>query len=698
MCNNEEIKPVFLVIPPFHSINRPSLGVSLLKAAAEKEGFPTELIYLNLRFAEHIGPYLHEWITDKPMGQLLGEFIFSHLLFERNERAVEQYVKEVLQEDNEIHSLIEHFPDKSLSEIVLHLIKKAYDCYKNEVEKILTRQPWVLGVTSSFQQNCGAVYLIKLIKDRNPNIITMMGGGNCESEMGEELFSCFNYIDYIGQGEGDKSFVELLRSLQYDDGKRYVPGILTRMAQPLADSSTSLGSETLDDLPYPDFDDYFDQLDAASFKNQIVPGLVMESSRGCWWGEKKKCTFCGLNGEGIAFRSKSPQRILDELNDLVKKYGIGRVLLVDSILDMNYFKTVIPRLAANPIAELVCETKANLTKEQVKMLAEANIRMIQPGIESLSDHSLQLMQKGTTAVQNIQLIKWSTELGVFVMWNHLCGFPEEKNESEKIDEICEMIHHLQPPANTAVIHLDRFSPYFEDPEQYGLVPVSVPTPYKHVYPFEYKSLKKLACYYQSDFLKAKLKGEIFKRLKKTTSNWCKAYPRSHLVAIPRKKSLIIIDTRSCRQQIWIRLTGIDRSIYEYCDKAQKLSKILDYFKADVAESDLKLSIQRLIDKRLIMNVSGKYLSLAVYPTNAYKNFLQVCPAGTLTYRHSNKLRSFLKRVIQSKSLLKTAVTLIYEKVSHIYESLGTALLTKTLWCVIGLLYKVENDVKKETAF
>jgi magnesium-protoporphyrin IX monomethyl ester (oxidative) cyclase len=63
--------------------------------------------------------------------------------------------------------------------------------------------------------------------------------------------------------------------------------------------------QDLDGLPYPTFDDYFAQLRTTSFAKRVLPALVMETSRGCWWGAKHHCTFCGLNAEGMAFRSKS---------------------------------------------------------------------------------------------------------------------------------------------------------------------------------------------------------------------------------------------------------------------------------------------------------------------------------------------------------------------------------------------------------
>jgi len=52
------------------------------------------------------------------------------------------------------------------------------------------------------------------------------------------------------------------------------------------------------------------------------------------------------------------------------------------------------------------EVKANLTRVQVSALRAAGVTRIQPGIESLSDHVLKLIGKGTCGLRNVQLLKW----------------------------------------------------------------------------------------------------------------------------------------------------------------------------------------------------------------------------------------------------------------------------------------------------
>ena len=101
----------------------------------------------------------------------------------------------------------------------------------------------------------------------------------------------------------------------------------------------------MDALPVPDFDDYFDLLARDPALYGATPSLLMETSRGCWWGAKSHCTFCGLNGGAMGFRSKGADRVLAELDALRSRWPLQNVSVVDNILDMKYFGTLLPRLA-----------------------------------------------------------------------------------------------------------------------------------------------------------------------------------------------------------------------------------------------------------------------------------------------------------------------------------------------------------------
>ena len=290
-----------------------------------------------------------------------------------------------------------------------------------------------MGFTSVFQQHVASLALARLIKQARPDIFVVLGGANCEGVMGAETVRQFPFVDAVVSGEGDQVFPELVQRVLDGTPVGGLQGVRTRdsVASEFgkAQFSTAPPIRNLDELPYPDFGDYFAQFEASRYGREWQPNLFFETSRGCWWGEKMHCTFCGLNGATMAFRSKSPQRALDELVTLAERHPGCNVQVVDNILDMNYFKTLVPELAARRVGlDLFYETKSNLKKDQIRLLRAAGIRFIQPGIESFSDTVLTLMRKGVSGLQNIQVLKWCKELGVEPNWNLLFGFPGEPPE------------------------------------------------------------------------------------------------------------------------------------------------------------------------------------------------------------------------------------------------------------------------------
>ena len=239
--------------------------------------------------------------------------------------------------------------------------------------------------------------------------------------------------------------------------------------------------------------------------------IQFETSRGCWWGERHHCTFCGLNGATMTYRSKSSQRALDELVALTDRYPGHPVSVVDNILDHRYFKDFMPALAARRLGlELFYEVKANLKKAQVSLLRDAGVRVIQPGIESFSTRVLNLMRKGERGLHNIQLLKWCKELGVTPVWNLLWGFPGEPPEEYRaMADLLPLLTHLAPPISAMPIRLDRFSPNFDQAEALGLTAVEpVPAVSPHL-PVSARGRRESRVLLQLQLSRATGRGELY---------------------------------------------------------------------------------------------------------------------------------------------------------------------------------------------
>ncbi len=654
-------RQVVLVVPPFQMPKLPALGVSQMKANLERAGYPTRLLYLNVGYADAIGIDAYNWISSDTDTAMLGEYIFSHCLFDHSDEQFDRYLAEY-----DIDAMIEPIALACGGEpgerLLRRWIAQAREFCEVARERVLDANPWVVGLTSTFQQNCASLAILRQVKRARPDVVTVIGGANCESVMGEELFVRFPEIDWLGQGECDLSIVELVERLSRGEHDKRVPGFLSRHYPEMTLRAQVLTGDDMDRMPYPDFSEYVEALAGSAVGPRVNAALALESARGCWWGAKQHCTFCGLNGQTMAFRSKSPDRFVEELQAVTDQTGYRLVAMADNILDMQYFKSVLPQLAERGDVQLFYETKANLSREQVRMLAQANVSMIQPGIESLSDHTLKLMRKGCSVMQNVQLLKWCGEYGIRVGWNHLYGFPGEKEEElDDVAAVAHRIHHLTPPSNTGVLHVDRFSPHFNQADEFGIAPIKPRTSYGYVYPFEHEALERLAYTYESDFLNAKEDSPGCAKLIKIVKRWQAAHGRAFLLAMPRTRSLWFIDSRPCNWRPLHRVTGLTRSVYEACDKARTRADLVKRFAGESPEAEVDAALAKLVKRSLVLRYGEKYLALATDP--AERIVTEYLPGPNIkpqAGRYPLKLR--LKRLLAEKNLFAAVADRLAQRV------------------------------------
>jgi len=608
---------VTLVSMPFSFFNRPALGISLLRGALLRDGIDCDIQYLQLSFAKMIGPDLYRQIAQCAPRTLLGEWLFAQALFGDLLPEPQKYIDDILS----------HFRDDFSEDLFSELphIRSMVNDYLEGCLETVSWEPYtVIGFSTTFAQNLSSLALARRIKDIWSDKIVVFGGGNCEGEMGIELHRRFPFIDYICSGESDWLFPELVQRLSAGHNVEDLPGLVYRRdGETIANGTQAPPVFDLDALPLPDFDDYFIQLEQSGLA--LKPDdirLMLETSRGCWWGEKSHCTFCGLNSDTLVYRSKTSQRALEEFTHLAHRYpAIHGIEVVDKILDMHYFQDVIPGLIQlNLGLNIFYFTKANLNRNQLSMLKRAGIQRIQPGIESLDSQVLRLMRKGCTATQNIQLLKWARELGLEVVWNFITGFPGEDPEAyQRMAEKIPVLSHLQPPTGPAdQVRLDRFSPYFQQPEMYGMLNVRPAASYSYIYPFPDESLARLAYYFDFDYADGHQPESYTHSLGLKIKGWyCKTNSGS-LLSFSTDSQLILYDTRSIASKREFVLHGISKVVYEFCDEGQTIASIVlhlqsldESYRSQANPSTVEALLEPLLESHLMLRVDDRYLNLAV---------------------------------------------------------------------------------------
>src|SRR5574341_830129 len=605
---------IALVNMPFGHASYPSIQLGTLAPLLKAQGFPVKSHYLNLYFARQIGFPLYDLLCEKQL--LIGEWLFSRLLFRDNPKHL-QYL-------GAFKPLIEEIcrtagcPASYLEEIEQRIAPQFLTWAQTAVD---WGQYRVVGFTSMFHQNVASVTLAKLIKDLYPDVRIVFGGAHYDGEMGLEYFRAFPWIDYVVVGEGEEPFPTLVKQIVEGRTEAVPPGVAHRKEGRVAfQPNTRLFSDFARMGP-PDYDDYFEQL------NEVAPSsfkgldriLLYESARGCWWGEKHHCTFCGLNAQSMKFRSKSPEQVSEEIRYLSDRYDTNRFRLVDNIIDMTYIDDVFGKFAAARYdLEFFIETKSNLGKRQIQTLAQGGVKSMQPGIESLSRAQLKEMDKGVSPIQNLQCLRWSSYYDIHLSWNILLGFPGETNEDyQRQIDLIPAIVHLQPPESVGKLWLERFSPYFSRPQEHGVRITGPGVAYDYVYDPAAIDLNKIAYDFEYD-VDSKVDPSLFAELTGLAAQWKRRYASGDKPFLYYAKSIgyvTIYDGRSDGAPARERYEMPAAFIIEFCSDAPKS---LDQIRAGVqalpsAPSSDPAAVDpvlaRLVAKRILYEDRGKYLTL-----------------------------------------------------------------------------------------
>lgn len=633
---------IALVSMPFGPLFCPSLALGLLKAELRPLNLPTKIFHYTLRFAELIGtPFYFKVALGQPSTEdLVGEWLFSQALFSPISLDREGYIDNVLRKRFREQGKTIQAAEELIQE-VQHVSGKVEAFLEECTEELVSYNPAIVGFSSVFHQHIASLALAKRLKAAKPETFVVFGGANCQGIMGSELIGQFSFVDVAVSGDGDLVFPMLVKRVL--DGEPIVDlqGVYTRNkigspGQAPVDAPMVLD---LDSLPFPDYDDFFQQQEIARLdRSSSSPRLVFEASRGCWWGEKQQCTFCGLNGAAMRYRSKSARRVLEELLHLVRRHSCRSLDAVDNILNMKYFEELLPELSRQGVdLDLFFEVKANLRKDQVRLLRDAGIKSVQPGVESFSDSVLRLMKKGTNTLQNIQLLKWCKEFGIKPLWYFLFGFPNESpNEyASMAANVIPLISHLPPPMSFLKVRLVRFSPNFEYAEKLGFADVNPSRAYSYIYPFAPDVIANMASFFDFGYAGDQDVEEYAGPVKEMINLWKDGYHQSDLFSVDKEKSLVICDLRPAAKRSIFIFRDLEKELYLYCDSVRTVNQITQFAQAHLKRNllidELNAILDPMVSSGLLMKNGDSYIALAL-PLGEYSPKKPVLEKLSETFR------------------------------------------------------------------
>lgn len=622
---------VALVAMPWSIAERPSAALGALAAYVHREQpeIETRAIYEYVHVARRLGFTGYGLIANE---FYIGDLLYMPLLFPEQRASVCDHFVEWARRQGRSPA---DFGGSDWSETFDRLQAIFRERIEAVVEDLAACR--VVGMTTCFGQLFPNLALARRLRERAPDTRIVLGGSTVSARVGASVMEEFPWIDHVIQGEGERPFLAYVSAVAAgeagaggnargdargdDDELDAIRGVVARKhvaERPDGAEMWEMGS--LDDLPMPDFSPYVELARQYGFDWR----LPIEGSRGCWWDRtrrygnpKSTCYFCNLNVQWNGYRQKSVERLVDEVKTLSEQYTNTQIYFLDNIIRHDGIEDMARGLSGlGKDLEYFYEMRANVHPYHLLLLWESGLRGIQVGVEGLCTSYLRRIGKGTTAIQNLQVMKTCAELGISnASANLITWFPGSTQE-----EVEETLHNIRTyalayePCNVARFALGVDSTVDKLREQFKVTNVR-----------------------NKDWLRSGLPEELWQRMRLfdlsyddagDTADWgpveraCAGWrelwettPRPLLFYFDGGTFLRIVDRRAGRSGAHpVRLLSArSRDIYLYCMEIRSFEDIAGRFGFESEEQQRKLRafLQQLVQWGLMFAEKRSYLSLAL---------------------------------------------------------------------------------------
>jgi ribosomal peptide maturation radical SAM protein 1 len=582
--------------------NRPSIQLGTLKGYLKVQSPELNIraLHLYLKIAERIGYPIYQVISERTW---LAESVFSGLLFPERRKEIEKLFYRESRGISELQSV-------DFETLISHV--------KNVSDGFIDGLNWesfgLVGFSICLCQLTSSLYFIRRIKQCCPNLPIVVGGSMFSGYDTYGLLKTFQEIDFVVNGEAELPLSRLVRFMtdsQRDDNLPNIPGVVTRQGVKSGSALVFDQLPSLESLPPPDYDDYFDLLKTLGSEKRFFPILPAEVSRGCWWrstdcsSSHRGCTFCNLNLQWYGYRSKSASHVVSEVDFLTSKYKTLSVAFMDNSLPLKQSQEIFSELGTlEKDLLLFAEIRATTSREILKAMRAAGTEEVQIGIEAISTKLLKKLNKGTTAIQNLEIMKHCEELGISNISNLILQFPS--SDDEDVDETLHALNFVLPFRPLKLVHfwLGVGSQVWQEPLAYGLKAVFNHPTYRILFPHDiYGSMRFTIQSYRGDLV---YQRKLWRSVKKKVKEWNRAYDELHrgrsyspILSLRDGRDFIVIrQKRFGREPLVHQLVGTSRTIYLFCQKNQKMGDTSAWQSRFTHEFPIQTSTKSLLIHRL----------------------------------------------------------------------------------------------------
>lgn len=299
----------------------------------------------------------------------------------------------------------------------------------------------VYGITAYVSSLDFVKYLVQECRKINDSAKIVVGGAHA-SACPED----FDFVDYVVRGYGEKALIDILKGEVND--------------------KVIIGNGNYVELSLPSYDLVSLRTYHRRINNELSVPFI--TSRGCPY----RCVFCGMN---VMHELNSqvyflwPELVYEQLKYLKKEYGIKAINFQDDIFTLNKSRFIeMMQLISKLDIKFRCMGRAGYDDEDTyRILAEAGCVQVCWGIESGSQHILDMMRKDVTVDDNYNVIQWARKYGISSRAFFILGFPGEHYET--IQQTKYFIQHADPDQ----VFVSNFIPYpgtdvWRNYEDYGI--------------------------------------------------------------------------------------------------------------------------------------------------------------------------------------------------------------------------------------
>jgi len=322
--------------------------------------------------------------------------------------------------------------------------------------------PDVIGIGSFTVSFETTKRLAAAIKQRLPNVPIVLGSYHV-TLVPEEAMSDQNF-DIGVLGEGEHTMLELMEHFRGERSLESIDGICYRDDEGTLQFTTGRKKfKELDELPFPARHLMPPNIyRPVPVDEHAFPKFAMVTSRGC----PHACAFCQKSRSG--YRSHSPGYIVDEIEHLVRDFGVKDIAFVDSLFCANKKRVhaVCDEILRRGVkVSWTCSSRVEVVdRPLLQKMKDAGCWRTRFGVESGSDRVLDFISKGITKDKIRTAITAAHEVGLrpkaFFMVGHM---PDSR---ESILETIEFAKSI--PLHDVTVQINTILPMTPQEETWNL--------------------------------------------------------------------------------------------------------------------------------------------------------------------------------------------------------------------------------------